>query len=151
MTEYLETTVDKFIFRVAKDCYYNGEGVWTRFEGDRVKIGLSDFVQQRSGDVAFAEVKPKGTRVNYDDEIAVIETIKVNISFSSPVAGTVAEVNPAMDEAPEVINEDPYGEGWLVVIEPDDWESDRQRLFDPQQYFSRMKVEAEEEVAKGYE
>ena len=151
MTEYLETTVDKFIFRVAKDCFYNGEGVWARLEGDWLKIGLSDFVQQRSGDVAFAEVKPKGTRVNFDEEIAVIETIKVDISFSSPVPGTVEEVNPAMDEAPEVINEDPYGEGWLAVIEPDDWEFDRQRLFDAPQYFSRMKVEAEEEVAKGHE
>ena len=151
MTEYLETTFDKFIFRVAKDCFYNGEGVWARLEGDRVKIGLSDFVQQRSGDVAFAEVKPKGTRVNFDDEIAVVETIKVNISFSSPVAGTVVEVNPAMDEAPEVINEDPYGEGWLVVIKPEDWESDSQRLFDAPHYFSRMKQEAEEEVAEGNE
>ncbi len=151
MTEYLETTVDKFIFRVAKDCFYNSEGVWARLEGDRVKIGLSDFVQQRSGDVAFAEVKPKGTRVNFDDEIAVIETIKVDISFSSPVAGTVVEVNPEMDEAPEVINEDPYGEGWLVVIKPEDWESDSQRLFNAPQYFSHMKVEAEEEVATGHE
>ncbi len=151
MTEYLETTVDKFIFRVAKDCFYNSEGVWARFEGDRVKIGLSDFVQQRSGDVAFAEVKAKGKSVNFDDEIAVIETIKVDISFSSPVAGTVVEVNPAMDEAPEVINEDPYGEGWLVVIKPEDWESDRQRLFDASQYFSRMKREAEEEVAEANE
>ena len=81
----------------------------------------------------------------------MIETIKVDISFSSPVAGTVVEVNPAMDEAPEVINEDPFGEGWLVVIKPEDWESDRQRLFDAPQYFSRMKLEAEEEVAEGNE
>jgi glycine cleavage system H protein len=151
MTEYLEITVDKFIFRVAKDCFYNSEGVWARLEGDRVKIGLSDFVQQRSGDVAFAEVKPKGKSLNFDEEIAVIETIKVDISFSSPLAGTIVEVNPAMDEAPEVINEDPYGEGWLAVIEPDDWEFDRQRLFDAPQYFSHMKLEAEEEVAEGNE
>ena len=81
----------------------------------------------------------------------MIETIKVDISFSSPLTGTVVEVNPAMDEAPEVINEDPYGEGWLLVIEPEDWESDKQRLFDPGQYFSHMKREAEKEAAKGDE
>ena len=151
MTEYLETTVDKFIFRVAKDCYYNSEGIWAKMEGNQVKIGLSDFVQQRSGDVAFAEIQPEGTQVNFEDEVAVIETIKVDIGFSSPVSGRILKVNPAMEDAPEIINEDPYGEGWLAAIEPDDWESDRQRLFDPDQYFSRMKVEAEEEVAKGHE
>jgi glycine cleavage system H protein len=56
-----------------------------------------------------------------------------------------------MEEAPEVINEDPYGEGWMAVIQPDEWETDKARLLDPQQYFARMQVEAEEELAKGNE
>ena len=72
MTEYLETTVDKFIFKVATDCFYNDEGVWAKAQGDRVRIGLSDFLQQRSGDVAFAEVKPEGTQLEFGDEVAVI-------------------------------------------------------------------------------
>lgn len=151
MTDHLETRIDKFIFRVAKECYYNGEGVWAKLEEGKVKVGLSDFVQQRIGDVAFAEVKPVGTMLNFEDEIAVIETIKVDISYTSPVSGTIVEVNPAMDEAPEVINEEPYGKGWMAIIKPDDWESDKQRLLDAQQYFSRMKIEAEEEIAKGNE
>ena len=62
MTKILETTVDKFIFRVETDRYYNSEGVWAKEEDGRIRIGLSDFVQQRSGDVAFAEVKPVGTK-----------------------------------------------------------------------------------------
>ncbi len=151
MTEFLETTIDKFIFRVAKDCFYNDEGVWAKQDGGLVKIGLSDFVQQRSGDVAFAEVKSEGTKLNFDDEVAVIETIKVDIAFSSPLSGTVIQVNPAMEETPEVINEDPYGEGWMAAIQPEDWETDKVRLKDPQQYFSQMKIEAEEELAKGNE
>ena len=145
MTEYLETTVDKFIFRVATDRYYNDEGVWAEEEDGRVRIGLSDFVQQRSGDVAFAEVKPVGTELNFNDEVAVIETIKVDITFTSPVSGTVVEVNPAMDVAPEVINQEPYGEGWLAVIMPSDWAADHSRLLDAQAYFDCMKIEAEEE------
>lgn len=148
MAEYLETTVDKFIFRVATDRYYNGEGVWAMEEGGRIRIGISDYVQQRNGDVAFAEVKPVGTRLNAGDEIAVIETIKVDIAFSSPVSGKVVEVNPAMEDAPEVINEDPYSEGWMLMIEPDDWEADRARLYNAQTYFDRMKIEAQEEVSK---
>jgi glycine cleavage system H protein len=148
MTEYLETTVDKFIFRVATDRYYSAEGLWVKPEGDFVRIGLSDFVQQRSGDVAFAEMKDEGTEVTPEDEIAVIETIKVDISFVSPVTGTVAEVNPMMEDSPEVINQDPYGDGWLAVVNVRDWESDKAMLLDHQRYFEKMKVEAEEEARK---
>ncbi len=148
MTDFLETTVDKFIFRVATDRHYSDEGVWAKAEGNRVRIGLSDFVQQRSGDVAFAEVKPEGTQLAFGDEVATIETIKVNISLPTPVAGTVVEVNPALETAPELIDRDTYGEGWLVVIEASDWETDRARLRDAQTYFGIMKRQAEEEAKK---
>ena len=148
MTEFLETRVDKFIFLVATDRYYNGEGVWAKEENGRVRIGLSDFVQQRSGDVAFAEIKPVGTSLVFGDEVAVIETIKVNITFSSPVTGKIVEVNPAMAEAPEAINQDPFGDGWLAVIESVDWAANRTRLLDSQAYFSQMKTEAAEEAKK---
>ena len=101
MPEFLQTTVDKFIFKVAADRFYNAEGVWALPEGTLVRIGLSDFLQQRSGDVAFAEVKPAGTQLAVGDEVAVIETIKVNIALSSPVSGRIVEVNPQMELAPE--------------------------------------------------
>ena len=145
MTEYFETTVDKFTFRVAKDRFYNAEGVWVLMDGNQAHIGLSDFLQQRSGDVAFAEVKPIGSRLVQGDEIAVIETIKVDISLSSPVSGEVLEVNPSMESAPEVINQDPFGEGWLAVVKVENWESDRTSLFDSEAYFAKMKAQAEEE------
>ena len=78
----------------------------------------------------------------------MIETIKVIIVFTSPVMGNIVEVNPAMEEAPEAINQDPYGEGWLAVIEPADWAADRSRLLDAQAYFVRMQAQAEEETKK---
>ena len=148
MPEFLETTVDKFIFKVASDRFYNAEGVWALPEGAMVRIGLSDYLQQRSGDVAFAEVKAVATELAIGDEFAVIETIKVNISLSSPVTGKVVEVNPDMEMAPEAINQDPYGKGWLAVIEASNWEADRALLLDPPAYFAKMKVEAEEEAKK---
>jgi glycine cleavage system H protein len=148
MPEYLETVVDKFIFRVAADRLYNGEGVWALPEGNFVRIGLSDFLQQRSGDVAFAEVKPAGTQLAFGDEVAVIETIKVNVALSSPVTGNIVEVNPDMELAPEAINQDPYGKGWLAVIEAGNWDADQARLLDPPAYFAKMKAEAEEEAKK---
>jgi glycine cleavage system H protein len=146
MTGVLEFTLEKFRFEVPTDRHYNSEGLWAKAEGDHVRIGLSDFVQQRGGDVAFSEVKPEGTSLAFGDEVALIETIKVDIYFSSPVNGVVVEVNPAMEMEPEVINQDPYGEGWLAVIVAEDWESDRQRLLDPEAYFDLMKREAEDEA-----
>jgi glycine cleavage system H protein len=148
MPEFLETAVDKFIFKVATDRYYSSEGLWVQSDGNRIRIGLSDFLQQRSGDVAFAEVKPPDTTVVVGDEVATIETIKVNISLTSPVTGKVVEVNPAMSSAPEAINQDPYGEGWLAVIEASDWEADRAGLLGPQAYFTLIKAQAEEEAKK---
>jgi glycine cleavage system H protein len=149
MIKFLETTIDKFTFKIAMDRFYNREGVWARLEGAHIRIGLSDFLQQRSGDVAFVEVNPKGTLVTFGDEVAMIETIKVNISLTSPVSGRVVEANPTMETTPEAINQDPYGAGWLAVIEAADWETDRTKLLDPQAYFTKIKVEAEREVKKG--
>jgi glycine cleavage system H protein len=148
MTEFLETTVDKFIFRVATDRKYNNEGVWAKPEGKLVRIGLSDFLQQHSGDVAFADIKPVATVVSFGDEVAEIETIKVTIQLNSPLGGTVVAINPAMEDAPEAINQDPYGEGWLALLEPSNWDADSDRLMDAQSYFEHMKVEAEEEAKK---
>lgn len=148
MPEFLETVVDKFTFRVATDRLYTSEGLWALAEGSRVRIGLTDFMQQRSGDVAFAEVKPEGTTVAAGDEVAAIETIKVNIALSAPVSGTVVEVNPAMETAPEQINQDPYGEGWLAILEASDWEADHKKLLTPEKYFEIMKRDAEEEAKK---
>jgi glycine cleavage system H protein len=143
MPDFLTLTLDKFTFRVASDRFYNAEGVWAKPEGNLVRIGLSDFLQQRSGDVAFTEVRPAGSQVSFDDEIATLETIKVNISLSSPVSGHIVQVNPAMETAPESINLAPYEAGWLAVIEADDWEADRARLLDPQAYFRAMQAAAE--------
>jgi len=148
MPDHLETTVDKFIFKVATDRLYSAEGVWALADGNRIRVGVTDFLQQLNGDVAFAEVRPEGTAVASGDEVAAIETIKANVSVTSPVGGTVAEVNPAMELSPEAINQDPYGQGWLVVIDASDWPTDRDALLGPQAYFELMKAQAEEEAQK---
>jgi glycine cleavage system H protein len=144
--EMLELTIDKFTFRVPGDLYFNEAGVWVRLEKDRARVGLADFEQQRSGDIAFAEIPPVGTALQSGDEVASIETIKVNIVLPSPVTGTIVEVNPAMEMEPERINEDPYGEGWFAVVQLSDWEADKARLLDAQAYYGLMRERAEEEL-----
>lgn len=149
MSETLETTVDKFTFKVATDRDYTPSGVWAKEEGGLVRLGVSDFVQQRSGDVAFAQVQPAGSELHAGAEFAEIETIKVTVNLASPVSGKIVQVNPAMEDAPEAINQDPYGAGWLALVEPAGWQADRLRLLDPQAYFAKMQADAAEEVAQG--
>jgi glycine cleavage system H protein len=146
MTEYLETIVNKFIFKVASDRLYTAEGVWALQAGDQMRVGLSDFLQQRSGDIAFVEPVAPGKQVKAGDEIAIIETIKVNVSLMSPLSGTVTRVNPQLETTPDVLNQDPYGEGWLCEIEAGDWAAEQVNLLDAPTYFARMKREAEEET-----
>jgi glycine cleavage system H protein len=144
----LELRVDKFTFHVPKGLYYNDVGVWVRQEGSVAWLGLSDFAQQRSGDVAFAEVKPVGTALGPGDELASVETIKVNVSLPSPVTGAIVETNSALQDAPELINQDPYGKGWLAVVKLTDWENDRARLMSADAYYAAIKKQAEEEVGE---
>jgi glycine cleavage system H protein len=152
MADYLETTVDKFIFRVATDRLYNTDGVWVLWlesPGDGyVRVGLTDYLQQLNGDVAFAHIKPAGTKLTAGEEFAEIETIKATVSFIAPVTGEVIEVNSALDLTPELVNQDPYGKGWLAVIKAANWQADRARLLDPQGYFSVMQSQAQEELKK---
>lgn len=146
MMDYLELMIDKFIFRIATDRFYSKEGVWVKKDHREARLGISDYLQQRSGDIAFVEVKPVGTKIKLGDEIAVIETIKVNISLPSPVSGKVIDINPLLKTAPETINQDPYASGWFVVIEAEDWENDSKTMIDAQKYLKSIKTEAEEEI-----
>jgi len=148
MVDYLETKVDKFTFKVATDRQYSSFGIWALAVGKHIRIGLSDFMQQSSGDVAFADVKSVGTILAVGDEATEIETVKVTVAIPSPLAGQIVKVNPLMENSPETINQDPYGEGWLCEIEPSAWESDRNNLMNADTYFVQMKRQAEEEVNK---
>jgi len=145
--EFLEITVDKFVFKVATDRLYRPDGVWAKLEGEgRVRVGISDFVQQHSGDLTFAEVRPAGTMFDAGGEVAVIETVKATVGILAPASGTVDEVNPTLGEQPEIVNQDPYGAGWLVLIKAGKWEQEKGALLQPAEYLARVKDEAEKEV-----
>jgi glycine cleavage system H protein len=146
--EILKVTVDKFNFLVPKGLSYTHAGVWVKLEGNRARLGLSDFAQQQNGDVAFANIKPVGTALESGDEFAEIETVKVDVSIPSPVKGTLVEFNSSLTNAAELINQDPYGRGWLAVVELADGESDRAHLLDAHAYSDLVKDQAEAEMSK---
>jgi glycine cleavage system H protein len=150
MAEYLQTKIDKFTFRVATDRLYTPDGLWVLAEqpqgSQRVRIGVTDYLQQHNGDIAFANVKPQDTTLNAGEEFAELETMKVNIGLSCPVSGKIVEVNKKLVMTPEVINQDPYDVGWLAVIETRNWDADRSKFLDAPSYLAVMRSQAEEEL-----
>ncbi len=143
---YLEAQVDKFVFKVKRGCYYTEEGIWVHVENGAGRVGVSDFLQQKSGDVAFVNLPDPGTTLKQGEEMGSIETIKADVTITSPISGVVQETNGDLEIKPELINEDPYGEGWLVLVELRDFESDRKNLLTAEEYFTVMKSQAEEEA-----
>ena len=144
--DHLELTVDKFTFRFPRGLRYSQAGLWVRQEGNVVRIGLSDFTQQRNGDIAFANPAPVGTALDLGDEVASIETVKVDVSLPSPVKGTIVEINRALRQMPELINQEPYGRGWLAVMQAADAEHDRGTLLDAEAYLEVTRHQAEAEL-----
>jgi len=144
----LEVMVDKFIFRVEENRFYSQEGVWVALEGTHARVGLTDFTQQLNGDLAFASVKPAGTEIKASEGFADIETVKAILELSSPVTGRILEVNPALQASPELVNQDPYGKGWLAVLELERWEEEKAVLLDAARYLDLVKQQAETEMKK---
>jgi len=146
MSEYYETTADKFIFKVKKDLKYSKDEVWVKQESTgNIRIGLTDFGQRRAGDLVFAEAQPVGTKVTIGGFMGSYETIKMVQDILSPADGEIIEVNPSIDSKPEVINSDPYGEGWVAVIKPT---SSLSGLLSAEEYFEVMKVKVADELKK---
>ena len=150
MPEFLETTFDKFTFKVARDRMYTRDGVWllasTASDGVTIQMGITDYLQQHSGDIAFVNLKRAGTAINEGDDFAEIETIKVNVGLPSPISGSIQDVNKALEMNPEFVNQDPYGKGWLIVMRPSNWQADSSKLLDANAYFDFMRAEIEQEL-----
>jgi len=117
VSEFLETTYEKFIFKVKVGYLYSQEEFWTNFQNGSATVGLTDFMQKAKGDVAFLETMEPGQVVKRGEEIGKIETIKATFGIISPVSGKVLAVNEAVVNSPEMLNSDPYEGAWLVKIE----------------------------------
>ena len=144
--DIITVTVDKFIFRFPTSLRYSESGLWIKQEEGLTRIGLSDFAQQRNGDIAFANLPDNGSVLEAGDEIASIETVKVNISLPSPVKGKVVEINSVLEDSPELINQDPYGSGWMVALEVEGLEQEISELLDADEYTKIVKQQAEAEL-----
>jgi glycine cleavage system H protein len=146
MAEFLETTFDKFIFTVKTGYLYTDDDYWVDIRGTVATVGVTDYLQKSSGDVAFVEPVAPGKSVKKGEELGEIETIKVTLNLISPVTGKVIEVNPELEPHPEIINSAPYGAGWICRIELADPEGEKSRLIQAESYMELMKGKIEREA-----
>jgi glycine cleavage system H protein len=108
------------MFDVPENLRYLESHEWVSTEGDAARVGISDFAQDELGDVVFVELPDEGDELVAGDSFGVVESIKAVSDLYAPVSGTVVEVNEDLFDRPELLNEDPYGDGWLLEVEPSD-------------------------------
>jgi glycine cleavage system H protein len=118
---------------VPEDLRYSSDHEWARADGGRVRIGITDYAQDALGDVVYIEVPEVGASVAANDKISEVESTKSVSDIFAPVAGTIVEVNIELADAPQKLNEDPYGDGWICTIEVSD-ESELKTLLDAAAY-----------------
>ena len=101
---------------VPGDLKYTKEHEWAKIEGDRARIGITDFAQEQLGDVVFVELPKVGAKVTSMSTFGVVESVKAVSDLFAPLTGEVVEVNAELPKKPETVNRDPYGQGWMLVI-----------------------------------
>jgi glycine cleavage system H protein len=105
---------------VPEELRYSSDHEWARTEGDRIRVGITDYAQDALGDVVFVDLPAKDAALEAGGLLGEVESTKSVSEIYAPVAGQVVEVNSALADAPETLNADPYGEGWICVIVPSD-------------------------------
>jgi glycine cleavage system H protein len=125
-------------FEVPEDCRYLETHEWVRLEDGTARVGISDFAQDELGDVVFVELPSEGDSLSQEADFGVIESIKAVSDLYAPVSGTVVGVNDRLVDEPELVNEDPFGDGWMLELEDVD-ESELDGLLSPDAY--RQQIE----------
>ena len=103
-------------YEIPAELHYTREDEWCRVEGNRVVIGVTDYAQQQLGDIVFVELPAVGTTIERGEPFGVIESVKAVSDLYAPVTGEVVEINADLGDRPEQVNEDCYGDGWLIAV-----------------------------------
>ncbi|WP_077619267.1 glycine cleavage system protein GcvH [Bacillus sinesaloumensis] len=123
-----------------KDLRYSEEHEWVKVEGDKVRIGITDFAQSELGDIVFVELPEVGDEIKADEPFGSVESVKTVSELYAPLSGTVVEINEDLDDSPEFVNESPYEKAWMIVIEPAN-AGDIENLMTAEQYEEMVKEE----------
>ncbi len=123
-----------------EDVRYTKDHEWAKVTGDTIKIGISDYAQDQMGDIVFVEMPDVGDTFEEGDEFGTLESVKAVSEIYMPVSGKVTAINEALEEAPELVNEEPYTNGWIIEIKPDD-PDETNTLMSSSEYLEMLKGE----------
>ncbi len=121
-----------------RDCKYSKEHEWVRIEGKFAAAGITDYAQDQLGDIVYVELPPLGESLTQFEPFGVVESVKAASDLYAPLSGEVLEVNEELSDHPQFVNEDPYGKGWMIKIEPSDT-SELDNLLTAEDYEEHLK------------
>lgn len=121
-----------------KDFKYSKEHEWVKTEGDKVRIGITDFAQSELGDIVFVELPEVGDDIEAGEPFGSVESVKTVSELYAPISGKVVEINEDLDDSPEFVNESPYEKAWMIVVEPSN-ASEVDELMSAEQYDEMIK------------
>ncbi|CCO08772.1 glycine cleavage system protein GcvH [Desulforamulus hydrothermalis] len=127
--------------KVPVDLKYSREHEWVRVDGNRVTVGITDYAQESMGDIVFVELPAIGDAVVAEEPFGVVESVKTASDLYAPVSGQVVEINNQPLDEPAVINQEPYGRGWLIVVEMSD-PAQLENLLSPEEYRAMVEEQA---------
>ncbi|MCF8335100.1 MAG: glycine cleavage system protein GcvH [Bacteroidales bacterium] len=118
---------------IPENLKYTKDHEWIKVDGDQAYVGITDYAQNELGDIVFVEIETEGEKLNKEEVFGTVEAVKTVSDIFMPVSGEVVEVNTKLEDSPEIVNKDPYGEGWLIKIQLSD-KSELDNLLDASQY-----------------
>jgi glycine cleavage system H protein len=117
-------------FEVAEDLYYSTDYMWVKIEDDKARIGITDYAQKQLREIVFVELPGEGETIKAKEPFGTVESVKAVSDLVAPLSGTIEEVNEEVTSRPELLNEDPYDQGWLLVISPINLKKELKELMD---------------------
>jgi len=117
-------------YEVPEGLYFSKDFEWVKIEGDKIRMGITDYAQKSLREIVYAELPSVGTEVKQNEPFGTLESVKAVSDLISAVSGTIEEVNDEVQSKPETLNEDPYGKGWLLVIKPSNLQAELANIMD---------------------
>ncbi|MEM0355487.1 MAG: glycine cleavage system protein GcvH [Desulfurococcaceae archaeon] len=130
--------IGKVKYIVKEDRRYTDTHEWAKLENSYIRVGITDYAQKELKDIIGIELPSIGRVLNKGEEVGAIDSVKASSPYYAPVSGTVTEINNALNEKPELLNTDPYGEGWIMIVKPNNL-SEYHQLLSPQDYVELLK------------
>lgn len=117
-------------YEVSEGLYYTKDFGWVKVEGDKVRVGITDYAQKQLREIVYAELPGAGTTIKQNEPYGTVESVKAVSDLVGAVSGTIEEINTEVESKPETLNEDPYVKGWLLIIKPSNLQAELANLMD---------------------